>query len=215
MAVNIHELWLLTSTLDKDTGETLKHGLVNIIGLDGAVRELKKRCAAEVDIADRPLAACAMYQQIILGWLELQMQRPDKQSRDLGRIHLEAVGEKSAANAIDELWEEYPDVKELPIDRIYDVMDDYREELIGRYGDNVPQTPDLLTPQELKLSKEIALTLGLRGQNKQDRIDELRVKKKRKKTTTESTTGERATEKDQIQEMKDKMDEKIHAKSKK
>ena len=162
---NIHAIWRLTPSISKETGKIVEEGLFSAISPAGAARELKKRCNAEIKYADRPLAGCAIYTQLIMHWAGVCLNSAEPGIRNVSESFMKAAGEKEIVDLIERTWERYEGYEEIPEDIKYDILDEIREILKDRYGD-IAYDPGHLSPADIRKSKELALMIGKRKRPK-------------------------------------------------
>ena len=174
---NIHACWSLMPQFDKKTGELTTAGLLALGGRggDGALRELKKRCDAEREIAKKPLVGCAMYVNLIYGWAKVALDHKerlkgtevivnyaaDKSFRQGFERSFRLTGEDAIADIIEETWAQYQKEESIPDSVIMDVEEEIAAILEDEYC-TVGLVPDNFSEQEIEQSKEIALRLGVR-----------------------------------------------------
>lgn len=178
---NIHACWSLMPQFDKTTGETTTAGLLALGGRDGdgALRELKKRCDAELEHAKKPLIGCAMYVNLVNGWAKVALDHKerlkgtevmvnyaaDKSFRQGLERSFRLTGEDEIADIIEETWEQYQKEESIPDSVIMDV----EEEIAAILKDEcctVGLVPGDFSEQEIELSKRLALGLGVRKPRK-------------------------------------------------
>jgi len=157
--INVHEIWRLKPAFDDETGEIIAEGLFHVLSPGGAARELKKRCAAEVEQAGKPLAGCSMYIQLILHWVNVCADNSEPGVRAVSEDYLVIAGEREFVDLVEGTWKEHEGAVELPPDVKYDIMEEVRDILEDRYGE-IAYKPEHITPDEINLSKTIALGLG-------------------------------------------------------
>ena len=174
---NIHACWSLMPQFDKKTGELTTAGLLALGGRggDGALRELKKRCDAELEHAEKPLVGCAMYVNLISGWAKVALDHKerlkgtevmvnyaaDKSFRQGFERSFRLTGEDEIADIIEETWAQYQKEESIPDSVIMDVEEEISAILEDEYC-TVGLVPDNFSEQEIEQSKEIALRLGVR-----------------------------------------------------
>ena len=178
---DIHACWSLKPRFDKKTGEKITAGLFALGGHggDGALRELKKRCDAEIKYAEKPLAGCAMYVNLVMSWAKTALEyrervkgtevvlnyAADKSFRKGFERSLHIVGEDEIVDIIEDAWSRYNKDGEIPDSILMDIEDDIAAILKDEYCD-VGLVPENFSPAEIRKSKEIALTLGRRKRPK-------------------------------------------------
>ncbi len=174
---NIHACWSLIPQFDKKTGEKTSAGLLALGGHggDGALRELKKRCDAELEHAGKPLVGCSMYVNTIMSWANEAMDHKerlkgteiivnyaaDKSFRQGFERSFCLTGEDEIADIIEETWEQYKKEEDIPKDVRMDVEEEIAAILEDAYC-HVGLEPSNFSPTEIELSKTIALGLGRR-----------------------------------------------------
>ncbi len=178
---DIHACWSLTPQFDKGTGELTTAGLLALGGHggDGAVRELKKRCDAELEHAGKPLVGCAMYVNLIAGWAKITLDykerlkgtevmvnyAADKSFRKGFERSFRLTGEDEIADIIEETWEQYHKEEDIPDGVRMDVEDEVKAILEDKYC-HVGLEPPNFSQTEIELSKTLALGLGRRKRRK-------------------------------------------------
>jgi len=165
--INVHEIWLLKPVFDDETGEIVSEGLFHVLGPEGAIRELRRRCEAEVESVGKPLAGCSIYSQQILQWVKVCINNREPGIRRPSENLLIVAGERDFVDLVTEAWEssEQKGDEELPPNVKYDIIEYVRGTLEDRYGE-IAYLPEHLTPTEIKKSKTIALSLGMRKPRK-------------------------------------------------
>ncbi len=174
---DIHTCWSLHPQYDKKTGQKVSAGLYALGGGggDGAIRELKKRCDAEIKHAGKPLIGCAMYTNQVASWAnkalhyvdrikgtEIQMDfAADKSFRTGFERSLLLTGEDEIVNIIEDTWKLYQKEGSIPDGVRMDVEEEIEAILEDEYCKVGLEPPDF-SPTEIEQSKMIALTLGKR-----------------------------------------------------
>ena len=174
---NIHAM----PQFDKKTGEQTTSGLLALGGRggDGALRELKKRCDAELERAGKPLIGCAMYVNLISGWAKVAMDHKerlkgtevivnyaaDKSFRGGFERSFRLTGEDEIADIIEETWAQYQEEESIPDSVIMDVEEEIAAILKDEYCTTGLEPGDF-SAEEIKQSKTIALGLGIRKPRK-------------------------------------------------
>jgi len=173
---DIHACWSVTPQFDKKTGEMTSAGLLALGGhnSDGALRELKKRCDAELEYG-KPLVGCAMYVNMIAGWAKIALDykerlkgteimvnySADKSFRQGFERSFRLTGEDEIADIIEETWAQYQKEESIPDNVRMDVVDEINAILEDKYCHVGLEPPDF-TADEIFSSKTIALGLGRR-----------------------------------------------------
>lgn len=174
---DIHACWSLMAEFDKATGEIISVGLLALGGHggDGALRELKKRCDAELEHAEKPLVGCAMYVNTIISWVKTTLDykerlkgtevivnyAADKSFRQGFERSFRLTGEDEIADLIEETWAKYQKEESIPDSVRMDVEEDIVAILEDEYC-HVGLEPTNFSPTEIELSKTLALGLGRR-----------------------------------------------------
>ena len=180
---DIHACWSLTPQFDKMTGELTTAGLLALGGHggDGAVRELKKRCDAELERAGKPLVGCAMYVNLIAGWANTALDykerlkgtevivnyAADKSFRKGFERSFRLTGEDEIADLIEETWAQYQKEEDIPDGVRMDVEDEIKAILEDKYCHVGLEPPDF-TPEEIVVSKAVALNIGKRARRRRN-----------------------------------------------
>jgi hypothetical protein len=165
---DIHACWSLLPQFDAATGETTTAGLLALGGHDGdgALRELKKRCGAELEHAGKPLIGCAMYVNMIISWSKAALHHEerlkgtkimvnyaaDKSFRQGFERSFTVTGEDEIVGIIEETWEQYQKEERIPDSVQMDVEEDITAILEDKYC-HVGLKPTDFTDKELELSK--------------------------------------------------------------
>ncbi len=174
---DIHSCWSLMPQFDKKTGETTSAGLLALGGHDGdgALRELKKRCDAELEHAGKPLVGCAMYVNVVISWAKAALHHEerlkgteimvnyaaDKSFRQGFERSLKITGEDEIIDIIEETWKQYQKEESIPDSVRMDVEEDIIAILEDEYCHVGLEPPDF-TDKERNVSKTLALDLGSR-----------------------------------------------------
>ncbi len=174
---DIHACWSLVPQFDKKTGAKTSAGLLALGGHggDGALRELKKRCDAELESAGNPLVGCAMYVNVIMSWSKAALQHEerlkgteiiinhaaDKSFRQGFERSIRSTGEDEIADLIEDTWAKYQKEESIPVNVRMDVEEDIADILEDNYCHVGIEPPDF-SPKEIELSKTLALGLGRR-----------------------------------------------------
>ncbi len=174
---DIHACWSLLPQFDKKSGEQTTAGLLALGGHsgDGALRELKKRCDAERELAEKPLVGCAMYVNMIMGWAKTVLDHKerlkgteimvnyaaDKSFRQGFERSFRLTGEDEIADLIEDTWAQYQKEENIPDNVRMDVEDEIAAILEDEYCP-VGLAPTDFSAAEIEQSKVLALTLGKR-----------------------------------------------------
>lgn len=122
--------------------------LINKVGPEKTIRELKKRCEAGAIIG------CTLYKRLIEHWLGVAMSYTDKAGRGPAEEFMEAAGEDFLVQRVEKLHEEYPDG--IPRSKRLDLIDEFNVELERRVGRRIPLEPGDASEEDIKESKKIA-----------------------------------------------------------
>jgi len=122
--------------------------LINKVGPEKAIRELKKRCEAGAIIG------CTLYKRQIEHWLQVAMRFEDKAGRGPAEEFMEAAGEDAWVRKVEKLHEEHPDG--IPRSIRLDIIDEFNAELERKVGRNIPLEPGDASEEDIKESKRIA-----------------------------------------------------------
>ena len=120
-------------------------------GTARALREMKRRGEAGA------IAGWAIYKNYIENLIRLSLSRPEPAFRTTMINDLRAVGEDDLIERIEALHREYPEG--VPSVKIYDLMEEWDEELSRRVGRRIPRAPAELTREEIEESKRITKQL--------------------------------------------------------
>ncbi len=122
--------------------------LINKVGPEKAIRELKKRCEAGAIIG------CTLYKRQIEHWLGVAMSYTDKAGRGPAEEFMEAAGEDAWVQRVEKLHEEYPDG--IPRSKRLDLIDGFNADLERKVGRRIPLEPGDASEEDIKESKKIA-----------------------------------------------------------
>lgn len=122
--------------------------LINKVGPEKAIRELKKRCEAGAIIG------CTLYKRQIEHWLQVAMRFEDKAGRGPAEEFMAAAGEDVWVGRVEKLHEEYPDG--IPRSKQLDLIDEFNTELERKVGRRIPLEPGDASEEDIKESKKVA-----------------------------------------------------------
>lgn len=122
--------------------------LINKVGPEKAIRELKKRCDAGAIIG------CTIYKRQIEHWLQVAMRFEDKAGRGPAEDFMAAAGEDEWVQRVEKLHEEHP--AGIPRSIQLDLIDEFNADLERKVGRNIPLEPGDASEEDIKESKRIA-----------------------------------------------------------
>ena len=127
--------------------------LFDILGPGGSVKDLKKRCAAELKYEGEPLLACTMYARLILHFTSTYLLTPDEKAREAIEPFL--AGEAGLTDKLDEIWTMFQPDGEVPAKIRETALQATRDILHAQYG-RIVHDEGQLTRAQLEKSREIA-----------------------------------------------------------
>lgn len=122
--------------------------LINKVGPEKAIREMKKRCEAGAIIG------CTIYKRMIEHWLQVAMKFEDRAGRGPAEQFMEAAGEDEWVQKVERLHEEFPNG--IPRSKQLDLIDEFNTNLERKVGRRVPLEPGDASEDDIKESKKIA-----------------------------------------------------------
>lgn len=122
--------------------------LINKVGPEKAIRELKKRCDAGAIIG------CTIYKRQIEHWLQVAMRFEDKAGRGPAEDFMAAAGEDEWVRRVEKLHEEHP--AGIPRSIQLDLIDEFNADLERKVGRRIPLEPGDASEEDIKESKRIA-----------------------------------------------------------
>jgi len=156
--VNIGKIWKLWGP----------DGLINIMGPERAIRELKKRCESGAIIG------CTFYKLLIEKWMDTAMTMVDAGARGPAYQFIEAAGEGELIPKIEALHKKYPPklsliegkeelVTGIPRNIQFDLKDEWLADLEKKVGRRIPINPQDASKKDIEDSKKIAEQLAAVG----------------------------------------------------
>jgi hypothetical protein len=127
--------------------------LFDILGPGGSVKDLKKRCAAELKYEGEPLLACTMYARLILHFTRTYLLTPDEKAR--AAIEPFLTSEPGLTDKLDEIWTMFQPDGEVPAKIRETALHATRDILHAQYG-RIVHDEGQLTKAQLEKSREIA-----------------------------------------------------------
>lgn len=127
-------------------------GLIDKLGPDRTIRELKKRCDAGAVIG------CSLYKLLIEKWIDVATGAKDKGQRGPAEEFMQSAGEDELVKNIEALHEQYPDG--IPRSIRMDIKDQWNEELERKLGRRIPLDPKDASKKDIEDSKKIAEQLA-------------------------------------------------------
>lgn len=122
--------------------------LINKVGPEKAIRELKKRCEAGAIIG------CTLYKRLIEQWMAVALKYTDKAGRGPAEEFMAAAGEDTWVHRVEKLHDEYPDG--IPRSIQLDLIDEFNAELERKVGRRIPLEPGDASEEDIKESKKVA-----------------------------------------------------------
>lgn len=122
--------------------------LINKVGPEKAIRELKKRCEAGAIIG------CTLYKRQIEHWLQVAMGFEDRAGRGPAEQFMAAAGEDEWVQKVERLHEEFPNG--IPRSKQLDLIDEFNTNLERKVGRRIPLEPGDASEEDIKESKRIA-----------------------------------------------------------
>lgn len=127
-------------------------GLIDKLGPDRAIRELKKRCDAGAIIG------CSLYKLLIEKWIDVATGAKDPGQRGPAEDFMSSAGEDELVKKIEDLHVQYPNG--IPRSIRMDVKDEWNAALEKKVGRRIPLDPKDASKKDIAESKKIAEQLA-------------------------------------------------------
>ena len=127
-------------------------GLIEKLGPDRAIRELKKRCDAGAIIG------CSLYKLLIEKWIDVSTGAKDPGQRGPAEDFMSSAGEDELVKKIEDLHVQYPNG--IPRSIRMDVKDEWNAQLEKKVGRRIPLDPKDASKKDIQDSKKIAEQLA-------------------------------------------------------
>jgi hypothetical protein len=127
-------------------------GLIDKLGPDRAIRELKKRCDAGAIIG------CSLYKLLIEKWIDVATGAKDPGQRGPAEDFMSSAGEDELVKKIEDLHVQYPNG--IPRAIRMDVKDEWNAALEQKVGRRIPLDPKDASKKDIAESKKIAEQLA-------------------------------------------------------
>lgn len=127
-------------------------GLIDKLGPDRAIRELKKRCEAGAIIG------CSLYKLLIEKWIDVATGAKDPGQRGPAEDFMSSAGEDELVKKIEDLHAQYPNG--IPRSIRIDVKDEWNAALEQKVGRRIPLDPKDASKKDIEESKKIAEQLA-------------------------------------------------------
>lgn len=127
-------------------------GLIDKLGPDRAIRELKKRCDAGAIIG------CSLYKLLIEKWIDVATGAKDPGQRGPAEDFMSSAGEDELVKKIEDLHVQYPNG--IPRVIRMDVKDEWNAALEQKVGRRIPLDPKDASKKDIAESKKIAEQLA-------------------------------------------------------
>lgn len=127
-------------------------GLIDKLGPDRAIRELKKRCEAGAIIG------CSLYKLLIEKWIDVATGAKDPGQRGPAEEFMQSAGEDELVKKIEDLHVQYPNG--IPRSIRMDVKDEWNAQLETKVGRRIPLDPKDASKKDIAESKKIAEQLA-------------------------------------------------------
>lgn len=126
-------------------------GLIDKLGPDRTIRELKKRCDAGAIIG------CSLYKLLIEKWIDVATGAKDPGQRGPAEDFMSSAGEEELVKKIEDLHVQYPNG--IPRSIRMDVKDEWDAALEKKVGRRIPLDPKDASKKDIEESKRIAQEL--------------------------------------------------------
>lgn len=142
MVEDVHTIWRIWGD----------GGLIDKLGPDRTIRELKKRCDAGAIIG------CSLYKLLIEKWIDVATGAKDPGQRGPAEDFMSSAGEDELVKKIEDLHVQYPNG--IPRSIRIDVKDEWNAELEAKVGRRIPLDPKDASKKDIAESKKIAEQLA-------------------------------------------------------
>ncbi len=140
--VDIHKIWKIFGV----------GGLIEKLGPDRTIRELKKRCEAGA------IVGCSLYRLLIEKWIDVSTEKKEPGYISPLEEFMQSAGEYELVKQIEDLHAKYPDG--IPRSIRMDLKDEWNENLERKIGRRIPVDPKDVSKKDKDESKKIVEALA-------------------------------------------------------